>query len=207
MPAMAQNTENRLDASMQQEVSVDEDVLALRAPLVLVRRNDQGEWIFEGPGESPRPTVRTVLGAVVNAWPHVSALAELEPGSAAVWSWDNHGWTSEFECTCGECEQPVATDLDRRTWPGELDPEDLVSVEETALSGQEVLTNILYTSGRIAMLGPGEQHRTSDQLASVAMANVIRRWPHTMRALCSVRSGYLLRWNAESLNWHEYEAV
>ncbi|WP_019853273.1 hypothetical protein [Actinopolyspora mortivallis] len=204
---MSQITETKLDASSRTEVSVDEDVLALRSPLVQVRRDEQGSWFFEGPGGSSDSTVRTVLGAVVNAWPHVAALGDLEPGRSAIWSWHDHGWTSEFECTCGECEQPAPVDLDRRSWPADLDPEALVSVEETALSGQVVLSDILYTSGRIALLGVGEQNRSSEEMTSVAMANVIRRWPHTMRALRSVRSGYLLRWNPESLNWHEYETV
>ncbi len=41
-------------------------------------------------------------------------------------------------------------------------------------------------------------------MAPVALANVIRRWPHTMQALRTVREGYGMRWNSEELNWHEY---
>ncbi|WP_017976386.1 hypothetical protein [Actinopolyspora halophila] len=205
---MSQITETKLDASLRTEVSVDEEVLSLQAPLVLVRRDEQGGWFFEGPGGADSGSaVLTVLGAVVNAWPHVAALTELQPGSSAVWSWQSHGWTSEFECTCGECEQPKPVDLDRRSWPTELDPETIVSVEESALAGQVTLSDILHTSGRIALLGTGEQNRSSEEMTSVALANVIRRWPHTMRALRSVRPGYLLRWNPDSLNWHEYETV
>lgn len=201
---MSENSESKMDTSSRAEVFVDEDVLALRAPLVRVEREQKGTWIFDGPGEQPRPRVQTLLGAVVNAWPHVLALADLHPGTCAIWSWPDHGWAGEFECTCGDCEQPMPADLDRRTWPSELDPEDIVSVEETALAGQVSLSDILYASGRIALLGPGDQNRTSEEMAPVALANVIRRWPHTMRALRSLRDGYVLRWNSQSLNWNEY---
>ncbi len=207
---MSQNTEPYADvrtetgAAADTEVQVDEDVLALRAPLVRVHRDEAGRWRFDGPGAPPRPAVTTLLSAVRDAWPHVCALVELEPGTSAVWSWDKHGWAGEFECRCGSCEQPVACDLDRRTWPTELHPDHIVSVEQTALAGQVSLTDILSTPGGIALLGPGAQRRTSDEMAPVALANVIRRWPHTMRALRSVRDGHGMRWNPDQLNWHEY---
>lgn len=186
------------------EVLVDEEVLGLRAPLVRVHRDEAGTWSFDGPGAAPRPAVKTLLSAVRNAWPHVCALVELDPGTSAVWSWERHGWVAEFECRCGSCEQPVPSDLDRRSWPTDLHPEHIVSVEHAALSGQVALSDILSTPGGIALLGPGTQRRTSDQMAPVAVANVIRRWPHTMRALRSVRDGHGMRWNPEALNWHEY---
>ncbi|RCW42834.1 hypothetical protein DFQ14_10890 [Halopolyspora algeriensis] len=204
---MSQNTEWKLRTPPQTEVWVDEDVLAMRAPLVRVHRDDAGTWLFDGPGEPPRPASRTHLSAVAGAWPHVAALTELNSGDSVVWSWEQHGWTSEFECRCGNCAQPVATDLDRSTWPSELHPEYLASVESTALSGQIMLTDILATPGGIALLGPGGQNRTSEEMTPVALANVIRRWPHTMRALRAVRDGHGMRWNPEELNWHEYMTV
>lgn len=201
---MSQNTEWKLRTPPEAEVWVDEDVLALSAPLVRVHRDEEGRWSFDGPGEPPRPVVKTVLGAVVSAWPHVSALTEMDSGDSVVWSWERHGWTGEFECRCGSCEQPVAADLDRNTWPSELPPDRLASVENTALAGQVALTDIIATPGGIALLGAGSQRRTSDEMAPVALANVIRRWPHTMQALRAVRDGHGMRWNPEALNWNEY---
>lgn len=204
MPAMLQNMEWKLAAPPETEVRVDQEVLALRAPLVRVSRDDTGGWSFDGPGVTPRPTQKTLLGAVVGAWPHVSALSDLDIGEAAVWSWHRHGWSGEFECRCGGCDQPVPADLDRTTWPSDLPPDRLVSVEQTALSGQVSLIDIISTPGGIALLGPGEHRRTSDRMTPVAVANVIRRWPHTMQALRSVQDGRGMRWNATGLNWHEY---
>jgi hypothetical protein len=186
------------------EVRVDEEVLAVRAPLVRVHRDDRGEWSFDGPGTAPRPARATRLGAVVDAWPHVHALSTLDVGGSAIWSWREHGWSPVSECRCGSCEQPVAVDLDRRTWPSDLHPNHIVSVEQAALSGQIALTDILFPPGGIAFLGPGDHRRTSDTMAPVAVANVIRRWPHTMWALRSLREGRGLRWHADSLQWHEY---
>ncbi|MDR7302893.1 hypothetical protein [Haloactinomyces albus] len=201
---MSQNTEWKLRTPPQTEVWVDEDVLAMRAPLVRVHRDDEGTWLFDGPGQPPRPASATHLSAVVGAWPHVGALTELDSGDSVVWSWERHGWTGEFECRCGSCVQPVAADLDRSTWPSELHPERLASVENTALAGQVTLTDIVATPGGLALLGPGSQRRTSEEMAPVALANVIRRWPHTMQALRAVRDGYGMRWNPDALNWNEY---
>ena len=204
MPAMSQKTEWTLATAPDAAVRVDEDVLALRAPLVRVHRDAEGAWSFEGPGGTRRPAKTTLLGAVVSAWPHVAALSELDSGSAAVWSWKQHGWAGEFECRCGSCEKPVASDLDRTSWPSDLQPNRIVSVENTALSGQVGLTDIIATPGGTALLGPGSHHRSSDQMAPIALANVIRRWPHTMQALRSLQEGRGLRWNPEQLNWQEY---
>lgn len=204
MPAMQQNSEWKLASPPESEVRVDQEVLAMRAPLVRVHRDEGGTWSFDGPGPTPRPSKRTVLNAVVGAWPHVTALSHLENGAAAVWSWARHGWTSEFECRCGSCDQPVATDLDRNTWPGDLQPNDIVSVEQVALSGQVPLLDIIHTPTGIAMLGPGGHRRTSDTMTAVAVANVVRRWPHTMQALRSLDAGRGLSWNPHKLNWHEY---
>ncbi|QUH00331.1 hypothetical protein HUO13_05405 [Saccharopolyspora erythraea] len=199
-----QNKEWKLKTPPDTEVAVAEDVLGMRVPLVRVRRDGGGGWSFFGPGDEEGPTKRTVLSAVVGAWPHVSALAELEAGSVAVWSWTQHGWTGEFECRCGECQQPVAADLDRKTWPSDLHPHHIVSVEQTALSGQVVLADIISTEGGIALLGPGEHRRTSEKMTPVAVANVIRRWPHTMHALRALNEGRGMRWNSEGMAWHEY---
>ncbi|WP_460957481.1 hypothetical protein [Parasphingorhabdus pacifica] len=201
---MQQKTEWKLGSPPDAEVRVDQEVLAMRAPLVRVHRDEGGAWAFDGPGREPRPAKRTVLSAVVGAWPHVAALSHLDNGTAAVWSWNRHGWTSEFDCRCGSCDQPVAADLDRSTWPADLQPNDLVSVEQTALAGQVPLLDIIHTPGGIAMLGPGGHRRTSDQMTPVAVANVIRRWPHTMQALRSLDEGRGVSWNEEKLNWHEY---
>ena len=199
-----ENSEWKLNTPPDAEVHVDTDVLALRAPLVRVRRDDAGTWSFTGPAADPRPTKRTVLSAVVGAWPHVSALTDLESGGGAVWSWTKHGWAGEFECTCGNCEQPVATDIDRKSWPEELQPHNVVSVEKAALSGEVPLTDIIDTPGGTALLGPGDHRRTADLMTPVALANVVRRWPHTMQALRSLQKGRGMRWNPENLNWHEY---
>jgi hypothetical protein len=203
MPAM-QNTEWKLKTPPDAQVSVDEDVLALRAPLVRVHRDDKGTWSFDGPGSTPRPAQKTLLGAVVGAWPHVAALSDLDIGSTVVWSWSRHGWSREFECHCGHCDEPVAADLDRKTWPADLDPNRIVSVEQTALSGQVALTDIIFTPGGVALLGPGDHHRTSDMMAPVAVANVIRRWPHTMQAMRMLNDGRGMRWNPDGLHWQEY---
>jgi hypothetical protein len=208
MPAMAetgsQKAQWKLGSPPNTEVRVDDEVLTLRAPLVQVRRDGRGEWSFDGPGRAPGSAKRTLLGAVVDAWPHVGALSTLDVGSAAIWSWREHGWSHVSECRCGSCEQPVAADLDRRTWPSDLHPNHIVSVEQAALSGQIGLTEILFRSGGIAFLGPGDQRRTSDTMTPVAVANVIRRWPHTMQALRSLREGRGLRWDADTLQWREY---
>lgn len=202
MPAM--NTHWKLSAPPDLEVHVDTDVLAMRAPLVRVHRDEAGTWSFDGPGQTPRPSKKTVLSAVLGAWPHVAALSDLGAGAAAVWSWKQHGWASEFACECGSCEQPVASDIDRRSWPQELQPHTIVSVEQAALSGQVALTDIISTPGGTALLGPGDHRRTADLMTPVALANVIRRWPHTMQALRMLKDGRGMRWNPEGLNWHEY---
>ncbi len=194
----------KLASPPETAVAVDSDVLAMRVPLVRVYRDEGGAWFFDGPGEVPRPATTTTLAAVVGAWPHVLALSTLDIDDSAIWSWARHGWTSEIECSCGECDQPVAADIDRGTWPSELRPDRVVSVENTALSGQEPLTDILSTPGGIALLAAGGHHRTSDQMAPVALANVIRRWPHTMQALRTLKPNRGMRWNSEELNWGEY---
>ncbi|KEI43324.1 hypothetical protein GU90_16290 [Saccharopolyspora rectivirgula] len=204
MPAM--NTAWRLKSPPEEPVQVDRDVLAMRAPLVRVCRDGRGSWAFQGPGQPPKPTQQTTLGAVVGAWPHVAALAGLGHGDAAVWSWRQHGWAAET-CECGNCDPPVASDIDRGSWPAELQPHRLVSVEKAALTGQVPLTDIIDTPDGIALLGPGDHRRTADLMAPVAMANVIRRWPHTMHALRALQEGRGMRWNPEGLNWHEYRVA
>lgn len=194
----------KLKSPPNAEVHVDQDVLAMRSPLVRVHRDDAGGWSFDGPGEQPRPGSRTQLSAVVGAWPHVAALTGLEAGGAVIWSWRQHGWTSEFVCECGHCEQPVATDVDRASWPAELQAHSIVSVEQVALSGQVPLSDIMYTPGGIALLGPGGHQRTSDVMTPVALANVVRRWPHSMQALRVLQAGRGVGWNPDELNWHEY---
>lgn len=201
---MLQNTLWKLDTPPDTQVRVAEDVLALRSPLVRVHRDDEGSWSFQGPGTEMDEKNVTSLRSVVEAWPHVAGLSYLEPEKTALWSWEQHGWTGEFECHCGSCEPPVAADLDRHTWPSDLQPNRLVSVEQLALSGQVALANIIATPGGTALLGPGDQRRTSDEMAPVATANVLRRWPHTMQALRSLREGRGMRWNPEDLNWQEY---
>lgn len=194
----------KLSSPPDAEARVDKDVLALRAPLVRVHRDGLGAWSFDGPGATPRPAKTVLLREVVDAWPHVSALSELDSDAAVVWSWQQHGWVREFVCGCGRCDQPVATDLDRRSWPSDLWPNQLVSVEESALSGRVALVDILATPGGIAFLGPGMHRRTSDLMTPVAVANVIRRWPHTMQALRALQDGRGMRWNPDTLYWHEY---
>lgn len=216
MPAMAQNAQTpppnplasqnswKLESPPDTEVRVDQDVLALRAPLVQVHRDDEGVWIFDGPGAVPRPAHTTALGNVVGAWPHVAGLSGLDAGGSAVWSWQRHGWTTDSDCDCGSCVQPAPTDLSRDIWPPDLHPHHLVSVERTALTGQVELVDILATPGGTVLLGPGSHRRTSELMTPVAMANVLRRWPHTMQALRSLHEGRGMRWNTEDLNWHEY---
>lgn len=201
---MPKNTLWKLDTPPEAEVRVDEDVLALRAPLVCVYRDSGGAWFFDGPGATPRPSRTTMLSAVVNAWPHVAGLSGLDSGDSAVWSWRRHGWSSESDCHCGSCVQPTPSDLDRNTWPAELNPEGLISVEKVALTGQVELTDIVSTPGGTALLGPGDHRRTSDLMTRVATANVLRRWPHAMQALRSLNDGRGMRWNISDLNWHEY---
>ena len=191
MPAM--NTDWKLSTSPESEVLVDTDVLAMRSPLVRVHRDAKGTWSFDGPGQRPRPNKTAMLSAVVGAWPHVAALSDMDTGRAVVWSWKQHGWAAEFECKCGDCEQPVASDIDRQSWPAELQPHTVVSVEQAALSGQVSLTDIVSTAGGVALLGPGDHRRTSDLMAPVALANVIRRWPHTMQALRMLHEGRGMR--------------
>lgn len=203
-PAMTQTTEWKLGAEPDVMVHVDQNVLAMRAPLVRVHRDNTGSWSFDGPGAVPRPSRQTLLSAVVGAWPHVAALSDLDRGEAAVWSWKQHGWSGENACNCGSCEVPVASDLDKVNWPKDLQPNRIVSVEQMALSGQVELTDILASPGGTALLGPGDHRRTSDQMAPVALANVIRRWPHTMHAFRALREGHGLRWDRDNLNWQEY---
>jgi len=197
------NTDWKLSTPPEAAVRVDTEVLAMRAPLVRVHRDEEGTWSFDGPG-APQQSKETRLQAVIGAWPHVAALDDLDAGGAVVWSWRQHGWAPEFQCECGTCEQPVPVDVDRKSWPNELQPQTIISVEQTALSGQRQLTDIIRTEGGTAMLGPGEHRRTVDLMTPVAMANVIRRWPHTMQALKMLGEGRGMRWNPEALNWHEY---
>lgn len=204
-PAMSQKSGWKLSAGPEVTVQVDEDVLALRAPLVRVHRDSGGAWSFDGPGTPPRPARSTLLGAVVDAWPHVAALSDLDNGESAVWSWKQHGWAGESRCRCGECETPIARDLDRENWPSDLQPNQIVSVEQRALTGQIELTDIIAPPGGTALLGPGDYRRTSDQMAPIAVANVIRRWPHTMNALRYIKEGRGLHWDRENMHWEEYK--
>ncbi|MBE9375730.1 hypothetical protein IQ251_14850 [Saccharopolyspora sp. HNM0983] len=194
----------KLDSPPDSEVRVDQDVLAMRSPLVRVHRDEAGGWSFDGPGKPPRPFSRTRLSAVVGAWPHVAALSDLAAGRSVIWSWRQHGWTSELVCECGQCEQPEPTDVDRASWPAELQAHSIVSVEQSALSGQAPLSDIIHTPGGIALLAPGDHRRTSEVMAPVALANVVRRWPHSMQALRALQDGRGMRWNPTGLNWHEY---
>lgn len=197
----------KLESPPETQVQVDEEVLTLRAPLVAAHRDTAGGWTFNGPSNGPRSTRTTLLNAVAAAWPHVAGLTGLNPGGTAVWSWRNHGWTGHTECRCGECAHLAPVDLDRTTWPSELDPESLLSVEKSTLTGQSELTDIVATPGGTAFLGPGDHHRTSDQMTLVATANVLRRWPHTMHALRALQQKHGMRWNTQDLNWHEYALV
>lgn len=194
----------KLDTPPETEVQVDEEVLTLRAPLVAAHRDNTGGWSFDGPGNGPRTARTTLLRAVVGAWPHVAGLTGLTNGATAVWSWRLHGWSGDNDCQCGHCAQAVPADLDRNSWPADLDPEALLSVEKVALTGQAELTDIIATPGGTALLGPGDHHRTSDQMTRIATANVLRRWPHTMHALQALQEERGLRWNTQDLNWHEY---
>lgn len=196
----------KLDTPPDTQVQVDEEVLTLRAPLVAAHRDPVGGWVFNGPGANHR-TRTTLLEAVVHAWPHVAGLNDLPPGATATWSWRHHGWTSEAGCRCGSCNQAVPTDIDHSTWPADLDPEALLSVEKSTLTGQTELTDIVATPGGTALLGPGDHHRTSDQMTHVATANALRRWPHTMQALRALQDARGMRWNPEELNWQEYVLV
>lgn len=194
----------KLSASPESPVRVDDDVLTLRAPLVRVHRDDAGTWSFSGPGKASGRSQRTRLGAVVGAWPHVAALSDLDIGTSAVWSWQGHGWASEFVCRCGCCDPPKPADLDRTSWPADLAPDRVTSVEHAALSGEIGLSDIVSNRTGITLLGLGVHRRASDTMTSVAVANVIRRWPHTMQALRSISAGRGMRWNPARLNWHEY---
>lgn len=186
---------------------VDEEVLALRAPLVRVHRTEDGTWCFDGHGAWPRSTRQIPLGAVVQAWPHVCALSPLEPGAGAVWSWHKHGWAREFHCTCGTCESPKPADLDRGMWPEDMEPDRILNVEQAVLTGQTTLTDMRCTSAGVSLHGPAEQERQDEAMTPVAAANAVRRWPHTMRALQSLNKGRGMYWDGENLNWREYRAA
>lgn len=194
----------KLKSAPETPVHLDENVLAMRAPLVRVRCGEDGSWTCEGPNPGQAAPQKTMLSAVVSAWPHVAALSGLDAGGCVVWSWRQLGWADENGCQCGECEKPVATDIDRSSWPEDLQPHTVVSVENVALTGQTPLTDILHTSGGIALLGAGDHRRTSDLMSPVAMANAVRRWPHTVHALRMLQESRGMRWNFDELNWHEY---
>jgi hypothetical protein len=182
-------------------VQVDENVLALQAPLVRVHRDPQGGWYFDGPGEPPRPSRTTRFDAVVQAWPHVACLSHVDPGGLAVWSWVQHSWVVEGQCQCGDCERPRATDLDSTTWPSQMNPEDLVSVDSAALTGQVELVEMRASEGRASFHGPGDG---AAQMTPVALANVFRRWPYAMAAYRALSDGRAMYWNSDDLHWSEY---
>ncbi|MHA6802549.1 hypothetical protein [Salinifilum ghardaiensis] len=185
-------------------VDLDANVLAMRVPLVRVRCEESGTWTCAGPDADEASWQRTTLSAVVTAWPHIAALSNMEPGGSVVWSWPEMGWADEDGCTCGECPRPVATDVDRTAWPENLQPDTVVSVENVALTGQTPLVDILHTQGGIALIGEGDHRRTVDLMSPVAMANVVRRWPHTVQALRMLQELRGMRWNFDELNWREY---
>ncbi|APU13035.1 MULTISPECIES: hypothetical protein [Actinoalloteichus] len=204
---MSENLYWKLTTSPTTEVQVAEDVVALRAPLVRVARNEDGVWSFFGPGETDGPTRATTLGGVVDAWPHVAGLSDLRTGTTAVWHWGQHGWAVGGGCTCGQCGEPQAADIDRQVWPDDVPPNRPVLVEKSVLSGQTPLTDLRGESGNTIVLGPGEQQRQADEMVAIAIVDVVRRWPHTLHALRALQEGRGMEWNAEALNWQEYELV
>ncbi len=207
MPAMSENTHWKLATSPTTEVQVAEDVVALKAPLVRVDRDEDGTWSFFGPGSDETSTRSTTLGGVVDAWPHVAGLTDLNNGSSAVWHWAQHGWAVGGGCTCGQCSDPVAADLDRQSWPDALPPNRPVLVERRVLSGEVRLSDLRQEDGNLLVLGPGEQQRTAEEMVAIAIVDVVRRWPHSMHALRALQEGRGMEWNPEALNWQEYELV
>lgn len=201
---MLRNSPWKFDTPPETQVRVDENVLALQAPLVCVHRDGAGGWFFDGPGEAPRPARTTRFEAVVQAWPHVACLSHVDRGGFAVWSWVQHSWVIEGECHCGSCERPRVTDLDRANWPPEMDPEGLISVESAALTGQVELVEMRASAGRTALLGPGGSDGAAAQMTPVALANVFRRWPYAMAAYRALHDGRAMYWNNEDLHWSEY---
>lgn len=194
----------KLQSPPETPVNLDENVLAMHSPLVRVRCEQDGSWTCVGPQPNTVEPAKTSLSAVVSAWPHVAGLSALTRGGCVVWSWRQQGWAEEDGCQCGQCETPVATDIDRSVWPEDLQAHSIVSVENVALTGQTPLTDILHTSGGIALLGEGDHRRTSDLMSPVAMANAVRRWPHIVRALRMLGESRGMRWDFDELKWHEY---
>jgi hypothetical protein len=204
---MPENTYWKLNASPDTAVRVAHDVIALAAPLVRVSRDAAGNWLFGGPTDPAADVQTTVLSAVVEAWPHVAGLPAMAPGGTAVWLWAEHGWSTGVDCKCGRCGDPEPADIDESCWPRQLAPDADTWVELAALEGRVPLSDLRCNEYGVAVSGAGTHQRSEDEVAMLPMISVVRRWPHTVLALCALQPGRGMWWRPDALHWQEYELL
>lgn len=197
----------KLDTPPETPVQVAHDVIALAAPLVRASRDADGTWLFAGPVDPGEEVQTTMLSAVVSAWPHVAGVPTLTAGGTAIWQWAEHGWSTGVDCRCGTCTDPHAADIAADDWPVELDAESDTWVELAALEGRVPLSDLRRNEYGVAISGPGTHQRSEDDVTTVPMISIVRRWPHTILALRALQPGRGMRWRPEVLNWQEYELL
>lgn len=205
--APAQQADWKLDTPPETPVQVALDVIALAAPLVRASRGADGTWLFAGPTDPGDEIQTTLLSAVVSAWPHVAGVPNLDAGTSATWQWSDHGWSTGLPCDCGNCPDPRGHDISAQDWPVELDAEAETWVELAALEGRVPLSDLRRNEFGVAISGPGTHQRSEDDVTTVPLISIVRRWPHTILALRALQPGRGMRWRPEMLNWQEYELL
>ncbi|RJQ69108.1 hypothetical protein D5S17_31290 [Pseudonocardiaceae bacterium YIM PH 21723] len=180
----------------------------MQVPLVKAIRDGLGGWTFTGPEGSEvsdTPAMETTLGAVSVVWPHVSGLIRVAPGQTAVWVWSRHGWATIGACDCGECVDPTAQDISRAAWPEALRPQQRARVDRAALEGHVSLGLMQQDESGFLLVGAYPGERPPISFVEVPLVNIIRRWPHTIRALTELAPGRVMHWQPQDLGWNCYE--
>ncbi|SHG37030.1 hypothetical protein [Streptoalloteichus hindustanus] len=190
-----------LDSPPDTQVVVAQELVELRAPLVNVSRDDEGAWSFRGPGAAGEQTTVLALADVVNAWPHVASLDELRPGAVALWDWSGNGWQIGFPATT----DPVrGVDLDEAKWPV-LGEDAHAVVERAVVTGERPLTDIQRDEEGFSYVGPEQAaDPTPEDYLLVPLADVVRRWPHSLPVVVALEVGEGVEWRHDAQQWESY---
>ncbi|MCP2259624.1 hypothetical protein LX15_003329 [Streptoalloteichus tenebrarius] len=190
-----------LDSPPGIKVAVAQELVELRAPLVNVSRDDEGDWTFRGPGAGDDQVTAMTLADVVNAWPHVASLDELRPGAVALWDWAGNGWQIGFPVSTAP---PKAVDLDEDRWPL-LGPDSHAVVERAVVTGERPLTDIQRDEEGFSYVGPEQTAEPNpEDYLLVPLADAVRRWPHSLPVVLALEPGEGVEWHHDAQQWESY---
>ncbi|GGM42178.1 hypothetical protein GCM10012275_11440 [Longimycelium tulufanense] len=191
-----------LESPPETQVEVAQELVELRAPLVIVRRTDEGDWLFDGPGDSSNQVAMMALVDVVNAWPHVGSLDELRSGQLALWDWAGNGW--QIGVPVSPEQPPQGVDLDVEKWPG-LGPDATAVVERAVVTGERPLTDIQRDEEGYSFVGPEQpaDPKPEDYLL-VPLSDAVRRWPHSLPVVLALEPGEGVEWHHDAQHWEGY---